>query len=79
MTKCELCGGTEQHHKDCIYGAEEWNEGLVRFTIIDHRGRSTHQEQMCWNKDKFIDRMVNEALKSQSESDEAKRFGFVVR
>jgi hypothetical protein len=55
---------------------EEWDQGLVHFVITDHKGRDTHQEQMCWHRGRFIARMTAEALKSQLDNDEAKRFKF---
>lgn len=55
---------------------DEWDAGLVRFVITDHKGHESQQEQMCWHRGRFIARQASEALKSQLDKDEAKRFQF---
>lgn len=46
---------------------EEWDPGLVRFVRIDSNGRGPVQEQMCWNKQRFINKQTELAAASQKE------------
>ena len=55
---------------------DEWDQGSVKFIITDFKGNETRQEQMCWNRRRFIARQMADAEKSQQEKNITRRFLF---
>lgn len=59
-------------------GEENWDQGEVVFVTTFGNGTQARGNQMCWNRQRFIARMEQNALDSKKDKDKDKHFSFTV-